>query len=228
MKIFYQNARGLRTKTKEFLQAVRLNNFDVICLTETWLNGDYFSHELFDERYVVIRRDRCKATYKRRRRRRRKNLRGGGVCVAVRKSEFKAIHQADWQSESVEDIWVTLIDLKEQRTHLNCAYIPGVTTTATFDSFFNGITERVTSLANDKVLILGDQNVPEFFNSSLPRGSKFDSLNELIDLCGLTQLNSIPNRLSNTVLDLIFANHFLHVCEAYDPLVKSDLFHLHW
>ena len=81
------------------------------------------------------------------------------------------------------------------------------------------------SLPDDDLLILGDQNVPEFYNESLNRGSKFESLNNLIDMVGLSQFNEHCNRLSNTVLDLVFSNTLVHVSPADNILSKPDLFH---
>lgn len=50
LSIYYQNTRGLRTKT--FMRNLTTCNYDIIILTETELNT-----ELFDDSYNVFRRD---------------------------------------------------------------------------------------------------------------------------------------------------------------------------
>ena len=48
-------------------------NPDIICATETWLNGEISSSEIFPDSYVVFRRDRNSTTG------------GGGVLHAIKK-----------------------------------------------------------------------------------------------------------------------------------------------
>ncbi|GBN28055.1 hypothetical protein AVEN_215598-1 [Araneus ventricosus] len=55
---FYQNVHGLRTKTSDFFRSVASDDQDVILITETWLCEDIDSLDLFDDRYLVFRRDR--------------------------------------------------------------------------------------------------------------------------------------------------------------------------
>lgn len=43
--IFYQNVRGLNTKIDEFYCNLTGLDFNIICLTETWL-GDSISNDL--------------------------------------------------------------------------------------------------------------------------------------------------------------------------------------
>ncbi|PNF38084.1 hypothetical protein B7P43_G16078 [Cryptotermes secundus] len=56
--IFYQNVRGLRTKSVEICNNVCSFDFRVICLTETWLNDSFSSSNLFPDTYAVYRSDR--------------------------------------------------------------------------------------------------------------------------------------------------------------------------
>jgi hypothetical protein len=44
--IYYQNIRDLKTKQTEFYN-VRASNFDIFCLSETWLNDLRYNHNLF-------------------------------------------------------------------------------------------------------------------------------------------------------------------------------------
>lgn len=48
-----QNVRGLSSKTVEFCNAVRMNDFNIIALTETWCNDSISDNEIFDDRLVI-------------------------------------------------------------------------------------------------------------------------------------------------------------------------------
>ena len=54
----YQNVRGLRTKTNIFYQEACQFTYDYIAITETCLQGDIHSAELFNDNYKVYRKDR--------------------------------------------------------------------------------------------------------------------------------------------------------------------------
>lgn len=58
ISIYYQNVRGLRTKSHEFLSNILDCDYDVVCVTESWLNDGFYSSEYFDSRYDVFRCDR--------------------------------------------------------------------------------------------------------------------------------------------------------------------------
>jgi hypothetical protein len=49
LDIFYQNVRGLRTKSIEIFNNVCSYDFKIICLTETWLNEPHCSQDVFPE-----------------------------------------------------------------------------------------------------------------------------------------------------------------------------------
>ena len=86
------NVRSLRNKLAELEDDVVKNSFDVIAITETWLNDNIDDKELALQGYRLFHRDRAypsalavpSAT-------------NGGVCLYVR-----------------DDIGVTLVDLVDQ------------------------------------------------------------------------------------------------------------------
>ncbi|GBN32056.1 hypothetical protein AVEN_97329-1 [Araneus ventricosus] len=90
--VFHQNVRRRRTKTVDFLTSFASEDFVVICLTETWLCEQIDSSDLFDDRYLVFRKDRDSSTSS--------CKRGGGVIVAIKKNI------------SASQIHVPLIDLE--------------------------------------------------------------------------------------------------------------------
>ena len=58
LRIYYQNVRGLKTKIDDFFLAVTEAEYDVIVLTETWLDDSVYSSQLFGDSYTVFRTDR--------------------------------------------------------------------------------------------------------------------------------------------------------------------------
>ena len=84
LNIYYQNVRGVNTKTSEILlNSTLMSQYDLIILTETWLNSSSFDGEYFDVKlFNVLRKDRDFSTTAMRR--------GGGVLIAARK-EIKVI-----------------------------------------------------------------------------------------------------------------------------------------
>ncbi|XP_058820919.1 uncharacterized protein LOC131683118 isoform X3 [Topomyia yanbarensis] len=75
LKIYYQNVRGLRTKIDELFVAASDVDHEVIILTETLLNDQINSLQLFCSRYSVYRNDRDPNSAGMKR--------GGGVLIAV-------------------------------------------------------------------------------------------------------------------------------------------------
>lgn len=86
INIYYQNVRGLRSKTNSLYRNVCMNSYDVIIFTETWLVDSISNSELFDGRYLVWRRDRdyCRTA----------QTRGGGVLIAVR-NDLTVVERSD-------------------------------------------------------------------------------------------------------------------------------------
>jgi hypothetical protein len=57
--IYYQNIRGLRIKQLETYKNVCSMDYNIICLTETWLNDLCYDHNLFPDCYTVSCSDRA-------------------------------------------------------------------------------------------------------------------------------------------------------------------------
>ena len=53
-KIFYQYVRGFRTKQTELLHMAFSMDFQIICLTETWLKARCCDHKVFPDSFTVL------------------------------------------------------------------------------------------------------------------------------------------------------------------------------
>src|SRR5436190_5061630 len=96
VSLYYQNVRGLRTKTSSFRLALLESDYDIVTLSETWLNSTVYNSELFSQEYTIFRRDRNE--------RLTGKGRGGGVLIAV-KNKFKAIRLFNIETDE-DNIWI--------------------------------------------------------------------------------------------------------------------------
>lgn len=232
LKIYYQNVRGLRTKTTDFKSSVGLSDYDVICLTETWLHDQIFDDELFDDRYCVWRRDRDYALTG--------QVRGGGVAIAVRR-DILADAQPQWQS-SAEDLWVTIRLRRNPNKNLHicvlylCEKVFGNSFSSQLSNFLDTLENFMSNRSDDTFLVLGDFNMSAIewipYNEELQafctQGSHVISFIDTINMCNLRQFNSIGN-LYNRILDLVLCNaKIVTVSRCLDSLIpKTPIIHLY-
>lgn len=230
--IYYQNCRGLRSKTTPFLRNVLMNNYDIILLTETWLISGISDSELFDNRYLVFRRDRDYILTD--------QSKGGGVLIAVQRHLSSSIN-LNWQS-SAEDIWVTVSLCNSRRNvvvklHLCVLYLceqnKGNSFSDQLKNFLISLMSVIQRNKLDKFLVVGDFNMSDILwlpsdiglqpSISVINTHFYDFLDTLYD-CNLHQFNSHKNS-HDGILDLVLCNDFVSVSVCPDPLTKEDLYH---
>ena len=232
--IYYQNVRGLRSKISEFLLEVSDSPYDCIVLTETWLDSQICSVQLFGTEYSVYRSDRCVQNSAK--------AYGGGVLVAVRKSLSSAL-LTNAMDESLEHVWV-MIKSSESKIAIGAIYIPPNlrNESEVIDRHISSI-EKVHSLIdiNDDLLLFGDYNRSGLSWLVHPQANYLfvDALHSSVSVStsrlldgmafhNLFQINPIHNR-NGRFLDLIFANQqALLACSvetAPDSLCKIDVHH---
>lgn len=80
LSVYYQNVRGLKSKLEDTCVNLLSCDYDIICLTETWLNDSVTNAELFGTgfKYFVYRKDRNLTFYEK--------DDDGGVLIAVKTS----------------------------------------------------------------------------------------------------------------------------------------------
>lgn len=235
INIYYQNVRGLRSKTNSLYRNVCMNSYDVVVFTETWLVDGISDSELFDGRYVVWRRDRDYG--------RTSQTRGGGVLIAVR-NDLTVVERYDWRT-SAEDIWISIV-LKRSRPAVSyninicCLYLckenVGNSYLTQLQNFHHKLNYVVSTSPLDTFLIVGDFN----FGGDVEWHNSIDAIGlhpvnvsvqcileffDTINMCNLTQFNSERNS-NNRLLDLVFSNGVVKVNECSDPLaVPVDSHH---
>lgn len=222
VEVFYQNVRGLRTKTNNFFVSVLETLYPVIVLTETWLNESIYNGELFDDNYVVYRRDRNSLACGK--------SRGGGVLIAVLKSlcSCELVVLSDR-----EELWV---QIKNNKFHITlCAvYIPPHSGVNVYSEHLAEVDNVISRWQNSSVCVIGDFNLPGIkwvpdagevgFRSTDFSGECETSFCDFVDYLGLSQLNGIVN-VNNVILDLVLTNNNRVTVIQSIPLVALDINH---
>ncbi|XP_055589243.1 uncharacterized protein LOC129741528 [Uranotaenia lowii] len=235
LRLYYQNVRGLRTKIDELFLAVSDPEYDVIVLTETWLNDEITSVQLFGHHYNVYRRDRDPTITGLRR--------GGGVLVAVsnRFTSFP-VTVVNETELNVEHLWVA-IETNQRKIYIGVVYLSpdDASDPSILDSHLNSAAAIADSLRpNDQHILLGDYNQPllSWIKNSAnfaypdPAISSFTTCSSALldgmDLLGNRQMNLVTNSRGR-ILDLVFINEFAaescSVSTAMEPLIEADLHH---
>lgn len=223
LRIFYQNARGLRTKTNTFYNNILSCNYDLICISETWLCNGVLDSELTDSNYNVIRRDRATL--------------GGGV-MALCTARLHARARPEWDRSDLECVWLTIDSSSlgsASNLHVAIVYIPpNRLLPERVQLFMESLSLVIEANPNDHILVTGDFNLPciswtQTGPKHLKKGS-IDTQNSAINLLnhmnylGFDQYNTITNTHKNT-LDLVFCNFSVELVRSTHPLVEEDGYH---
>ncbi|XP_063540730.1 uncharacterized protein LOC134749640 [Cydia strobilella] len=100
ISFYYQNVRGLRSKTDVFHTNMLLSSYSVVALTETFLVSSVKDAELFSKDYIVLRKDRLG------------DVGWGGVLLAVHKSlSVRRLSNIDGLSNDMELVSALVVDL---------------------------------------------------------------------------------------------------------------------
>ncbi|XP_055527958.1 uncharacterized protein LOC129720502 [Wyeomyia smithii] len=230
LRIFYQNVRGLRTKIDTFFLAASYSEYDVIVLTETWLDDCILSPQLFGSSFTVLRMDRSRVNSRK--------SRGGGVLIAVSSRHCCCIDPAPI-SNTLEQLWVK-IQLDRSSVSIGVLYLPpdrqnDLDVIQTHADSIGSVISRLNPL--DIAVLFGDYNQRELHwvpsessglvvDTSRSRLTAAGSaLYDAFCFNGLTQTNPVKNARART-LDLVLVNEpalqNLSVMEAEYPMVRID------
>ncbi|XP_062715813.1 uncharacterized protein LOC134291708 [Aedes albopictus] len=228
VSIYYQNVRGLRTKIEDFYTAVTASLYDVIVLTETWLDEVIPSCMLFNNDYMVYRGDRTPLTSTK--------TRSGGTLIAVKCTIPSNLIPVD--EVGFEHVWVSL---RTNRCNLaiGAVYIPPdkASDAQLINRHISCMESVMSSSKHDAAAVFGDYNRPgirwirhvdhtcsvDVACSSLTQSNV--TLLDGMSSNNMWQLNDLKNQYGN-VLDLLFVSEELvnvsTIEEVDDPLVSID------
>lgn len=241
ISIYYQNCRGLRTKLQTVYMNILSESYDIIILTETWLNPTIVDNMLVDSRYVVHRCDRDLAITNKQD--------GGGVLVASRRGlaarrctitgtlfSNSDVHHQELPT-CIEYVLLQIPTSTSNKYHLICAlYIPPRQPYEVYKSFLNALQSVLLLGHVDKFYIIGDFNIYSLhwelnkFSEILPvltrnSGEIDNYLINFLSLLQCSQFNIIKN-INDRTLDLFISNSPDCICDVVlSPLVRIDEHH---
>jgi hypothetical protein len=207
--VYYQNVRGLRSKTQLFRNNVEQYSYDFIALTETFLTSSVCNGELFPPGYRVIRQDRIGDTG------------WGGVLLAVKESySVHVLNNVDGLTRDKELVFV-IITTKNIKLLCCVAYLPPNYKDEQYLSVLTCIENVICKYSDLDVILLGDFNLN---SCSTNVKGQFDMF---CSFCGLDERNHILNNHGG-MLDVVLCNlgrDLVAVHVVKDPLVPIDQYH---
>lgn len=206
---------GLITNVRSFVKncsaltlELSIHNFDLVVLTETWLNSQNELKALMGTASNLYIGVRCE----------RHSRKGGGILLLLKRS----LSYNEVFSESVESCYEILIcDVKQddESFRVICVYRTPDCSASGSHQLAKAISDF--SAINYTTLLLGDFNLPDLSSSSTGYTSKCFS--EIFETHGFQQLVLAPTRRSS-VLDLILCNKsgFVSNVQIGPPVGSSD------
>lgn len=173
-------------RKKDFISR---NNFDVICLSETWLNDGISDDIISINNYKIYRNDRL-------------NRPGGGVAVFV-KDNFNVRVISNHLCINIEHLRLEVI-INNTRLILAVVYRPPTQPLADFLNSFEEVM-GYSIISSDNIICCGDFNV-DFLKPNINSCVMFQNI---LDAMGLYQIMEQPTRISrtaSTMLDLLITN----------------------
>ena len=199
LKILNLNFQSMMNKIQEFHCLLDIEDPDIVIGTESWLNSDISSSEVFPNNYQSFRADR-----------KAKGKRGGGVFVLV-KNNLICSEQPQFQTKC-ELIWVKLEITGHRPLFIAAYYRPSEDDFESLQELQNSINQ--VRGHSDNVWVLGDFNLPKLiWPESIPEFKPGCSTNPIYDLFldtlndyNFTQVVTEPTRLGN-ILDLFLTTN---------------------
>ena len=201
--VVHYNIQSLNNKLE--LITNELQNFDVIGLTETWLDGRVSDNDISMNGYTLYRRDRRGDNH-------------GGICVYA-KSTIYSKRRTD-ELLDLECIWLEL-HCNHRKMLVGIFYRPPNSPSATLTSIETSIGLAFDTTIND-ILIVGD------FNFDILKTNSSKKIQDICQHFNLQQLINTPTHFteqSNSIIDLILTSNKNHILLSGvgDPFLEQNL-----
>lgn len=210
--VFHGNFSVVHYNVQSLLNKVdiiepELSHFDVISLTETWLNETVPDQDLeFNDFQVPFRRDRLTDNY-------------GGIAVYV-KQDIPCKRRADLELINIECLWLEL-SIKNRKLLLGTFYRPPSSTPLILSDIENSIGMAVDTGIND-IVITGD------FNLNIANSQSKKKIDDICMQYNLHQLINEPTHFtesSATIIDLILVSNLTSISMSgvSGPFLNQDI-----
>ena len=200
------------------LSLVSDHNFDVIALTETWLNANHTDNAIAIDDYFCFRKDRITG-------------RGGGIAVYIR-DNIPAIQRLDLEQGilSCEIMWLEL-KYGTFKILFGTCYRPPGQNAEQVTCFLTDIQNCLNTIYSDKpecIILTGDDRATLFYDEH-PTSELGNKLRDLVIQNNLFQLITEPTHFVNNsahILDLMITDSPGYVIESGVLQSVHDLHHL--
>jgi len=191
--VAHLNIRSMNTGFDEFLNYIHDNSFDILGLSETWLNPEHNTSYFDIPGYTFIRKDRVG--------------RGGGVGIYLRKSIKFTIYDFTFPSQPSPDLEYVACKTKIQNKTL-CILNMYRAPSSNLLQFFDTLEDLFSLIVPvfDHVIFLGDINIDFLQDTATTR--KLKTLLEAFNLAQHVVEPTRFNHLSNngSLIDIIITN----------------------
>ena len=205
LKVGHVNSRSIPCHIDDLIMLCNNRNYDVLCVSETWLKNSVPATQFNIPGYYIFRQDRLYA-------------RSGGVAIYVRDS-FHAEVIGTSPDSCIDFLWLS-IKVGKHTVVIGCLYRPHLPLSSQIELISCSIESIITRYSH--VMICGDVNI-DFLKPSCPNFQSFKSMYEAYDL---RQMIGEPTRItdnSSTLLDYLLAlNHNLVSNVKVIPVAFSD------
>ena len=193
LKLVHINARSLFNKVQEIYN--HYQNFDVIVITETWLNIMVPTSAVMLPQFRLVRQDRYKDEQKK----------GGGICIYVR--DTCNIEDIDYVSEVTCDY--EILGIKVKFANIKPCYLFGVyrPPKGKANELFVKLTKTLENLdlIRNEVYILGDMNIDYKSKQTIKRfGIK--NFESRFNIAQVIDVVTRSTETTATTLDWIYTN----------------------
>ena len=202
LRILLVNFQSVKQKAADVKVLIELHKPDLICGTETWLNEEISSSEIFPDSYVIFRNDRT-------------DKGGGGVLHAIKKNLVSSQIQ---DPANCELVWSEIQVRGRKPLIIGTFYRTQEDDKGQHvDELSSAITRLGDKINTHHIMVNGDFNLPNIKwadNSTFCKSgySKMaaDKLVAFSEDHGFSQLVSEPTRIqgeTKNILDLVFTNN---------------------
>ena len=211
LRLLQVNCRSVYNKIKDLNTLIESCKADIVIGTESWLNDEIASTEIFSEEFEVYRRDRAS--------------KGGGVFICVTKRFSSSLIKKD---NEFEIICVEVEDkVSRRKIQIIGAYRPPGEDLALVERL-----QEMTCREKDigkSVIIAGDLNLPQvnWSGKEWTGGRVQHQINALVREGDFTQVVNNPTRI-NSILDvfLLKTPELLKACEILPGISDHDAVYL--
>ena len=206
--MYYVNARSLRNKFSELEEIAFTENYDIIGVTESWLNlqSRDFLAEYNIPGYVTFEKSRV-------------NKQGGGVVLYI-KDNLNPILLSKPIIPNVDALFILLNNHSGKKLAITLTYRPPAQPVQTDSDLFDQISEISDT---HEAVIMGDFNLPTAkWGTSLTSHHGHELYSNLKE-SSLTQFVQSPTR-NNHILDLVFGTNedLIDKLEVGEEFCNSD------